>query len=108
VRAQRVIADGFETVELPAPCVLTIAGELGEPRYPRLPQILAAARKELTVWTASDLGLSGDETGIEGSRLVLERLYVPAVESRCEFIEGESPQELAANLAQKLRETKLI
>jgi electron transfer flavoprotein beta subunit len=108
VQAQRIVEDGFETVELPMPCLLTVASELAEPRYPKLPQVLAAARKELTVWTAADLGLDQDVTGLEGSRLVLERLYVPAIENRCEFIEGDGPQQMAANLARTLREAKLI
>jgi electron transfer flavoprotein beta subunit len=95
-------------VEVPVPCLLTVAGELAQPRYPRLPQVLAAARKQLTVWNAADLGVNEDETGAGGSSLVLEKLYVPRVESRCEFIESKSPKEMAANLALRLREAKLI
>jgi electron transfer flavoprotein alpha/beta subunit len=69
---------------------------------------MAAARKQVTVWTPADLGLSPDQVGKAGSRLNLEALYVPQVESKCEFIEGEGPQEMAANLARALREAKLI
>jgi electron transfer flavoprotein beta subunit len=108
VQAVRVLEDSFETVEAPTPCVVTVSNELGEPRYPKLPQIMAAARKQVTVWTAADLGLSPDEAGSAGARLNIERLYIPQVESKVEFIEGDSPQEMAANLARKLREAKLI
>lgn len=108
VKATRVLGDAFETVEVPLPAVVTISNELGEPRYPKLPQIMAAARKQVTVWTASDLGLSADQAGKQGSRLNLERLFVPQVKSQCEFIEGDTPEEMAANLARKLREVKLI
>jgi electron transfer flavoprotein beta subunit len=88
--------------------VVTVSNELGAPRYPKLPQIMAAARKQVTVWTAADLGLSADEVGRAGSRLELEALFVPQVESKCEFIEGDSPAEMAANLAHALREARLI
>jgi electron transfer flavoprotein beta subunit len=108
VQAERVLGDAFETVEVPTPCVVTISNELGQPRYPKLPQIMAAARKQVTVWTAGDLGLSPDDVGKAGARLELEALYVPPVESKCEFIEGETPAEIAANLAHALREAKLI
>jgi electron transfer flavoprotein beta subunit len=108
VQAERVLGDAFETVEVPMPCVVTVSNELGEPRYPKLPQIMAAARKQVTVWTAADLGLSPEEVGQAGARLELEALYVPQVESKVEFIEGETPAEMAANLAQALREAKLI
>ena len=108
VQAERVLGDAFETVEVPLPAVVTVSNELGEPRYPKLPQIMAAARKQVTTWSAGDLGLSGDQAGKAGSRLTLERLYIPAVKSQCEFIEGEGPEEMAVNLARKLREMKLI
>ncbi len=108
VRATRVLGDSFETVEAPLPAVITVSNELGEPRYPKLPQIMAAARKQVTVWTAADLGLSADQVGQQGARLSLERLFIPQVKSQCEFIDGESPEEMAQALARKLREAKLI
>ena len=108
VQAVRVLEDSFETVEAPLPCVVSVSNELGEPRYPKLPQIMAAARKQVTVWTATDLGLAQDEIGSAGAKLNIERLFIPEVESKVEFVEGDSPQEMAANLARKLREAKLI
>ena len=108
VQAERVLGDAFETVEVPSPCVVSVSNELGEPRYPKLPQIMQAARKQVLVWTAADLGLSPEQVGRAGARLELEALFVPQVDSRCEFIDGDSPAEMAANLARALREAKLI
>jgi electron transfer flavoprotein beta subunit len=108
VQGERVLGDGFETVEVPLPAVITVSNELGEPRYPKLPQIMAAARKQVTVWTAADLGLGSDQAGKAGARLNLERLFVPQVKSQCEFVEGDTAEEMAASLARKLREAKLI
>jgi len=108
VQAERVLGDAFETVEVPTPAVVTVSNELGEPRYPKLPQIMQAARKQVTVWTAADLGLSADQVGVAGSRLSLEKLYIPQVQSNVQFIEGENAEEMAHNLALALREAKLI
>ena len=108
VRAQRILDDGFEVVEAPTPCVVTASNELGEPRYPKLPQIMAAARKEVKVWTASDLGLTPDQVGAAGARLTLESLRIPNLSSDCNFIDGENAEQMAANLANTLREAKLI
>jgi electron transfer flavoprotein beta subunit len=108
VTAERVLTDAFEAVEVPAPCLVTVSNELGEPRYPKLPQIMAAARKQVTVWTAADLGLSAEETGAAGARLKLERLYIPEIKSQVEFVEGDGPEELAADLARRMREARLI
>jgi electron transfer flavoprotein beta subunit len=102
---ERVLADGFETVEVQLPAVVTISNEFGDPRYPQLRQIMAAARKQVTTYTAADLGLTPEQLQ---PRLTLERLYIPVKESKVEIIEGDSPQEKAAALARKLREAKLI
>jgi len=105
---ERVLMDGFETVEVRLPAVVTISNELGEPRYPQLREIMAAARKPVAVWSAADLGLDPSQVGAAGSLLSLDRLYVPVHEAKCEFIEGETMDEAAEKLATKLREAKLI
>lgn len=105
VTVERVLSDGFETVEASLPAVVTVSNELGDPRYPQLRQIMQAARKQVTMYTLADLGLSADQVQ---PRISLERLYIPVKESRVEIIEGDTPQEKAANLARKLREAKLI
>jgi electron transfer flavoprotein beta subunit len=105
---ERVLSDGFETIEVPVPCLVTVSNEMGEPRYPKLQQIMAAARKQVTVWAVSDLGLDASQVGKQGVRLSLERLFIPVVESKCEFVEGDTPAEAANALAQKMREAKLV
>ena len=107
-RVERVLLDGFETVEAPLPCLVTVSNELGEPRYPQLRQIMMATRKQVPVWAAADLGLDPSQLGSAGARLELARLYIPVVEARCELMDGDSPQEMAQKLARRLREEKLI
>jgi electron transfer flavoprotein beta subunit len=36
------------------------------------------------------------------------QLFVPAKEARCEIVEGKTSEEAGANLALKLRESKII
>lgn len=108
LKVQRVLSDSFETVDVPLPAVVTVSNELGEPRYPTLPQIMQAARKQVTVWTREDLGLQSGEVGAAGARLSLDALYVPPVDSQCEFIEGETPEEMAVTLSTKLRDAKVL
>jgi electron transfer flavoprotein beta subunit len=108
LQVERVLSDGFETVEASLPAVVTVSNELGEPRYPQLREIMAAAKKPVAVWTAGDLGVDASELGAAGSPLSLDRLYVPVHEVKCEFIEAESMDEAAETLAAKLREAKLI
>ncbi len=105
---ERVLDDGFQKVKTPLPAVVSVSNEFGEPRYPQLRQIMMAAKKTVQVLGAGDLGLGADDTGEANRLLPLEALYIPKIESNVEIIEGESPEEKAANLVKKLREAKLI
>lgn len=108
IKVTRVVDDGFQSVEAPLPAIVSVSNEFGEPRYPQLRQIMLAAKKQVRVWNAGDLGLGGGDAGQANSSMPLEALYQPKVESNVEIIEGDSPEEKARNLAQKLRAAKLI
>ena len=108
LKVQRVLADGFENTELAFPGVVTVSNELGEPRYPKLPQIMAAAKKTVVKKTAGDLGLDPGTVGKAGSRLQLQKLFIPEKGAQVEFIEGDTPEEQAAALVAKLKADKVI
>ncbi|MFO8010155.1 MAG: electron transfer flavoprotein subunit beta/FixA family protein [Dehalococcoidia bacterium] len=97
----RVLPDGYETIEVPLPALFTVSNEIGEPRYATLKGIMAAAKKQVTNWA------SGDVPPAEAKSDML-KIYIPVHEGECDFIEGETPDEAGANLAAKLREAKLI
>ncbi len=105
---ERVTEDGYQPIEMPLPAVLGISNEINQPRYPTLKGIMAEGKAQIPVWSAADLGLTPDQVGERGRRVILTRLYVPVRESRCEFIEAETPQEAGEKLALRLREARLI
>jgi len=107
-KIERVTADGYEVLEVNLPAVLTISNEIGEPRYPNIKGIMAAKRKEPTVWKPADIGVEPSQVGAAGRRSKILKLFQPVREGKCELAEGESPEEAAANLATKLREAKIL
>jgi electron transfer flavoprotein beta subunit len=108
VRVERVIVDGYEVVEAPLPCLITVSNELGTPRYATLKGIMAAAKKQPIIWKPQDIGVETSEIGAPGRRTKLLRLFQPVREAKCEIIEADTPAEAAAALALKLREAKVI
>ncbi len=100
-RVERVLPDGYETIEVPLPALFTVSNEIGEPRYATLKGIMAAAKKQVTNWSSKDVAPAQ-------ARSQMLKIYVPVHEGKCEFIEGETPEEAGANLAAKLRAVKLI
>jgi len=107
-RVERVIANGYEVIEISLPALITVSNELGEPRYPTIKGIMAAKKKEPVIWKPADIGVVPSQIGAAGRRTKILKLFQPVREGKCEIIEGESPEEAADNLALKLREAKIL
>jgi len=107
-KVERVIADGYEVVEVSLPAVITVSNELGEPRYPTIKGIMAAKRKEPIIWKPADIGVEASQIGTAGRRTKLLKLFQPVREGKCEIIEGETLEEVGGKLAQKLREANIL
>ncbi|GMU37740.1 MAG: electron transfer flavoprotein subunit beta/FixA family protein [Phycisphaerae bacterium] len=97
--ARRRIEGAEEVVEGALPVLLTIEKGLVEARYPSLPNLMKAKKKELKVLTSADLP---GETAAEAGTVV-EALTPPPPRADCRFIEGE-PAEMARELVRLLRE----
>lgn len=88
--------EGSEELELPLPAVITTQQGLNEPRYPTLPNIMKAKRKELRKVSLEDLG---------GAQSLTE-LVEQSLESRTrrnEILDGD-PAEAARELVRRLRD----
>ncbi|MDO5050921.1 MAG: electron transfer flavoprotein subunit beta/FixA family protein [Moraxella equi] len=57
VKVTREIDGGLQTVNLPLPAVVTTDLRLNEPRFPKLPNIIAAKKKPLDTKTPADFGV---------------------------------------------------
>jgi len=107
-KVERVTADGYEVIEVSLPAVITASNEIGEPRYPTIKGIMTAKKKETIIWKPADIGVEPSQIGAAGQRAKMLKLFQPVREGKCEVVEGETPEEAAANLALKLREAKVI
>ena len=102
---ERVVQDGFETVAAPLPALVTVSNELGEVRKPNLRETMRAARKPVTVWSASDLALGAEALR---PRRHLERLFIPRKTGQCEMIDAASAAQRGVRLAQRLAESRIV
>lgn len=108
VRVQRLLEDGYEVLDVQTPCLVTISNEANKPRYPTLKGIMAAGKKKIPVWNAAELGVDTSVVGQAGARTTITKLYIPRFEGTCEFIDGETPEDMGEKLALRLRELKII
>jgi electron transfer flavoprotein beta subunit len=106
LRVKRIVKDGYEVLEAPMPSLVTVSSELGLPRLPAGIRIMIAARKQIPVWKAQDIGAESSQLDKANAHTEVTSLSVPTRKTECEIITGDTPSEAAANLASKL--VKLI
>ena len=97
----------FEIVRLATPCLFTVQTGINTPRYPSLPGIMKAKKKEIKELNLTSLGLSPQDVGKNGAHIERVALELPREESLAEILQG-SPKEIARNLIIKLKERKVF
>ena len=69
----REVDGGLETLKLETPALISVDLRLNDPRYPSLPNIMKAKRKEIKEMTLDEL-----EVELEEQKVVFRRLIAPA------------------------------
>ena len=105
---ERVIADGYETIEIPLPAVVTVSNELGQARYPSIKNIAKTNALKPAIWKPADLDLPPDACGALGRILRTTSIFLPVFEATCEVVGGDTVQEAAQNLAVRLRQERIL
>lgn len=96
-RATHDTDEGREAVELPLPAVVTTQQGLNEPRYPTLPNIMKAKKKEVTRRELAEFGVGEPKV----------RLVEQAIQERARLgrtIDGKDPARAAEQLVRALRD----
>jgi electron transfer flavoprotein beta subunit len=95
LRVKRATPLGEEQVLASMPAVVTVSNELGVPRYPTSRGMMAARRHPPTVRPAAELDAGGG-----GPELI--ELFIHEVAGECEFIDGDDPAAVAAELLRRI------
>jgi len=101
--AERLLEGGYEVIEAPLPCVLTVVKEINQPRLPSLKGKMAAKKAVITKWGAADIGADPASIGLEGSPTKVVKIFTPQPRGGGEIIEGD-PDEVVRRLVEKLRD----
>jgi electron transfer flavoprotein beta subunit len=98
VKIKRQTEKGYDIVECPLPCVVTVTAGVNEPRYPSFKGIVEAKKKPVDQHALADLGLTLDSPAtqsVEGVNDAPQRGAGEVVED-----EGTGAQKIADFLAQ--------
>ncbi len=101
-RAERLMDDGYDTVEVAGPVLFTVVKEINEPRLPSLKGKMRAKKAEIPVWSAADIDVDPGCLGLAGSPTQVVRVFAPQRRKERVMIQGDAAEQ-AARLAAELR-----
>ena len=109
VTVQRQLEDGYETIEVEMPCMITCVKELNTPRYMNVGRIYDAYNQpeRITVWGFDDVKIAEDETGLKASPTNVFTSFAPAPKGAGQILEG-TDQEVVDQLIKNLVEKSYI
>lgn len=102
-RVQRMVEEGYEILDIPVPCMMSVVKEINEPRMPSLKGMMRSKKAQITNWTAEDIQAEEKNIGLDGSPTQVMKIFSPPARQGGQILHGE-PEELAGKIKDLLKE----
>lgn len=107
IRAERMMEEGYDVIEMSLPALITVVKEINEPRLPSLRGMLKAKKENIPVWNLEKLGGDTGKFGLNGAPTQVIRIFTPESRPGGEMLEG-TIEEAVTKLIREMKETKLF
>jgi electron transfer flavoprotein beta subunit len=77
--AERLVEEGYELLDAPLPCLVTVVKEIAVPRLPTLRGKIRSREMDIPVFTADDLDVDPAYIGLKGSPTRVVKIETPSV-----------------------------
>lgn len=104
IKVEQTLEQGKQVVTAQLPAVISVMKGINEPRYPNFLGIRKASKATIPEWTTADLGVEIPAS----TTSVVSYSNLPEREISTEIIDGDSIEEKAAKLADRLFEEKVL
>jgi electron transfer flavoprotein beta subunit len=105
----RELEGGSETLRVGLPALFTVERTINEPRYPTLPGIMKAKRKEIRTLTLESVGLDAEAVGADAARSRYVKFEAPPKRQAGQVVTATAPEEAAAAIVAFLQnDAKII
>ena len=109
IKVTRLVEEGKQICSAKIPAVISVVKDINEPRYPTFIGIRKASKADYTVWNAADLGISEAQVGKSAASVLWNNIdTLPTRNGDVEIIRGDSVEQIAATLADRLIADKVI
>lgn len=102
-RFERMTEEGFEVIETPLPCLITVVKEINTPRLPSLKGKIKAKQAIVATMTAKDIGAAPEKLGLKGSPTVVRKIFTPPKRTGGQILQGDT-QEVVNKLVEALKD----
>jgi len=102
IRAERMTEEGYDIIESPLPCLITVVKEINEPRLPSLKNKMRAKKIDIKRLEAKDLDLDPDLIGLKGSPTKVVKIFTPPPRKGGQILHGEA-KEVCGKLVELLK-----
>lgn len=105
---KKLIEGGHQIMEADLPVLITMTMPVDyAPKYPSFMAAHKAQDKQISTWTAADIGADLHKLGLEGSPTRVSRIFPPATRAKGEMISG-SAEEMAAKFIEILKKESFV
>ncbi|MCL2472503.1 MAG: electron transfer flavoprotein subunit beta/FixA family protein, partial [Treponema sp.] len=79
ILAERLVEEGYEMLDAPLPCLITVVKEIAVPRLPTLKGKIRSMDMDIPVLSADDLEVNPDYIGLKGSSTRVVKIETPSI-----------------------------
>ncbi|AEE96030.1 electron transfer flavoprotein subunit beta/FixA family protein [Mahella australiensis] len=111
IQVKRLVEGGYELLELPLPCLLTVVKEISDPRLPTLRGKQRAKKIDVPVWGPDDIDANPGNIGLKGSPTRVVKTFHPQVSRNGKKLvarDAESINKAVDELIEFLKDRQLI
>ena len=102
-RFERMTEEGFEVIETPLPCLITVVKEINIPRLPSLKGKIRAKQAPVITLTAKDIDAEPEKLGLKGSPTVVKKVFTPPKRTGGQILQGDT-NEVVNKLVEVLKD----
>lgn len=99
--------EGYQWLEVDAPCLVTVLSSANEARYMTVSGIVDAFDKEIEIWGADDIAVDENKLGLKGSPTRVKKAFTKSSKGAGEVFELE-PEEAVGVIISRLKEKFII
>jgi len=101
-KVERMTEEGFEIIETPLPCLITVVKEINEPRLPSLKGKMRSKKAEIKHWNAKDIDCKAENIGLDSSPTRVVKIFTPPPRKGGVILKGDVP-EIVEQLSKELK-----